>query len=150
MQTSGSVINPSRFQSSHTAASVGIGPSKNTNTTLPSLVDPSRDPDFQFFYGIKNCLVQYSSASLVQCLPQSALSDFHLYWLTSLATTKEEARGLVKHILSTYAINVDPVIKAYYLQKIDRLLGVRSAGSEQDMNVKVDVKEDNEDGSEDE
>lgn len=144
MQTSGSVINPSRFQSSHTTASVGIGPNKNTNMTLPSLVDPSRDPDFQFFYGIKNCLVQYSSASLVQCLPQSALSDFHLYWLTSLATTKEEARGLVKHILSTYAINVDPVIKSYYLQKIDRLLG-----SEQDMNIK-DEKEDNEDGSEDE
>jgi hypothetical protein len=30
----------------------------------------------------------------------------------------------VKHILSTYAMQVDPVIKRYYLQKIDRLLRV--------------------------
>ena len=131
MQTSGSVVNPSRFQSSHTLASVGVSQNANRNMGPPSLVDPSRDPhrgvsyedpDFQFFYGIKNCLIQYNSASLVQCLPSSPLSDFHLYWLTSLATTKEEARGLVKHILSTYAIQVDPVIKRYYLQKIDRLL----------------------------
>ena len=122
MQTSGSVVNPSRFQSSHTLASVGVSQNANRNMAPPSLVDPSRDPDFQFFYGIKNCLIQYNSASLVQCLPSSPLSDFHLYWLTSLATTKEEARGLVKHILSTYAIQVDPVIKRYYLQKIDRLL----------------------------
>ena len=122
MQTSGSVVNPSRFQSSHTLASVGVSQNANRNMGPPSLVDPSRDPDFQFFYGIKNCLVQYNSASLVQCLPSSPLSDFHLYWLASLATTKEEARGLVKHILSTYAMQVDPVIKRYYLQKIDRLL----------------------------
>ena len=122
MQTSGSVVNPSRFQSSHTLASVGVSQNANRNMGPPSLVDPSRDPDFQFFYGIKNCLIQYNSASLVQSLPSSPLSDFHLYWLTSLATTKEEARGLVKHILSTYAMQVDPVIKRYYLQKIDRLL----------------------------
>ena len=122
MQTSGSVVNPSRFQSSHTLASVGVAQNANRNMGPPSLVDPSRDPDFQFFYGIKNCLIQYNSASLVQSLPSSPLSDFHLYWLTSLATTKEEARGLVKHILSTYAMQVDPVIKRYYLQKIDRLL----------------------------
>jgi hypothetical protein len=119
----GSVINPSRFQSSHTLANVGVSQNGNRNIGLPSIVDPSKDPDFHFFYGIKNCLIQYNSASLVQCLPTSALSDFHLYWLTSLATTKEEARGLVKHILSTYAMQVDPTIKSYYLQKIDRLLG---------------------------
>jgi hypothetical protein len=127
----GSVVNPSRFQSSHTLASVGVSQNANRNMGLSY-----EDPDFQFFYGIKNCLIQYNSASLVQSLPSTPLSDFHLYWLTSLATTKEEARGLVKYILSTYAIQVDPVIKRYYLQKIDRLLrsdeGLSEVNSDED------------------
>jgi hypothetical protein len=124
MQTLGTVVNPSRFQSSYTVTNVGPIQSNNIGITSPSLIDSSKDQDFQFFYAIKTCLIQYNSSSLVQSLPSSPLNDFHLYWLCSLATTKEEARGLVHHILSTYTIQVDPVIKSYYLQKMDRLLGM--------------------------
>ncbi len=122
MQTSGTVINPSRFQSSHNL--VGVGQSQTSNNNKVSLVDTARDPDFQFLRSVKDCLIKFNSATLVQGLPSSALTDFHFYWLSALATTKEESRSLVKHIISTYATNLDPMIKLYYSQKIDRLLGI--------------------------
>ena len=93
-------------------------------------MDTSRDPDVQFLRAVKECLIKYSSANLVQSLPSGALTDFHFYWLCALASTKEEARGLVKHITSTYATNLDPVIKSYYSQKIDRLLNAREDNEE--------------------
>ncbi len=132
MQTTGTVINPSRFQSSHTVSTIGRTQSQNLSNNEVSIVDTARDPDFQFLRAVKDCLIKFNSTTLVQGLPSSSLTDFHFYWLSALATTKEESRGLIKHIINTYANDLDHQIKSYYSNKMNRLFGEDNEDNEDD------------------
>jgi hypothetical protein len=116
------VPNPSRFQSSYNTVSIG----SNSSRVVPMHMDMNRDADFQFLRVVKECFIHMDRAMLVQSLPSTPLTDFHLYWLISLASAKEEAQGIAKHIFSTYSINADKALVRYYSSKLDRIMGVNT------------------------
>jgi hypothetical protein len=121
MQASGSVINPSRFQSSYTPA-IGGNHNKSNIPYYSSIIDITRDSDFQFLKVIKECLIHMDRSALVQCLPSTPLTDYHLYWLVNLASVREESHHIVKHIVNTYKVEADLCLKTYYKTKLARIM----------------------------
>ena len=106
------VSNPSRFAMSQ----------PHRQAISSSFVDVSKDIDLVFLKAVKECRYKWNSIELIQSLPASPLSDFHLHWLVKLADFKPESRSIIQHIFTSYKIECDPVILDYYNQQLHRIL----------------------------
>ena len=106
------VSNPSRFAMSQ----------PHRQAVSSSVVDVSKDIDLVFLKTVKECRYKWNSIELIQSLPDTPLSDFHLHWLAKLAEFKPESRSIIQHIFSSYKIECSPLIFDYYKQQLARIL----------------------------
>lgn len=113
METS-TVTNPTRFVTNRSNAS-------RSSYTSEGLIDSSKDIDLVFLKAVKECRIKWNSIALIQCLPSTPLTDFHLHWLIYLADQNPESHSIIQHIFNQYKIECDPVILDYYKLKLARV-----------------------------